>query len=166
MSFARYRGRRGAAVVEMAVVIPVLTLFTLGSIEIGRAVMVKHILEEGARASCRVAITEYATEVDVQEMVDDAMALANITGYTTELTPSPLGELGAFERVTVRITVPYADVAWFTPDFMTNKTIEGVCIMPAETEGLVLPDVVTGKDNKKNKKNKKDKKNKKNKKIE
>ena len=42
--------RRGGAMVEMAVIIPVLLVFLLGSVEIGRAVMVKHVLEEAARA--------------------------------------------------------------------------------------------------------------------
>lgn len=166
MFFGRNRKRRGAAVVEMAVVIPVLTAFTLGSIEIGRAMMVKHICEEAARAGCRVAITEYSTDFDVYDMVDYAMKEAEISGYTTKLTPVFVDELGAFEIVTVTVSVPYSEVSWFTPKFMTSAVIEGVCVMPAEAEGLVLPDVITGKKNKKNKKNKKDKKNKKNKKEE
>jgi hypothetical protein len=166
MIFARNRGRRGVAVVEMAVVIPVLTLFTLGSVEIGRAMMVKHVLEEAARAGCRVAITEYSVDADVHAMVDLAMDKADITGYTTDLTPVFIEELGPFEVVTVRVSVPFSAVSWFTPNFMTSAVLEGVCVMPAEVEGLNVPNAVTGKKNKKTKKDKKNKKNKKNKKLD
>jgi Flp pilus assembly protein TadG len=166
MLFARNRARRGSAVVEMAVVIPVLTLFTLGSVEIGRAMIVKHVLEEAARAGCRVAISEYSVDADVYEMVDLAMDQADLTGYTTDVTPVFTEELGPFEVVTVRVSVPFADVSWFTPNFMTSAVLEGVCVMPAAIDGSGLPDVITGKKNKKNKKDKKNKKNKKNKKLD
>ena len=72
--------RRGGAMVEMAVIIPVLLVFLLGSVEIGRAVMVKHVLEEAARAGCRVAVAEYSDKADVTDIVKSAMDMADLTG--------------------------------------------------------------------------------------
>ena len=48
------RERKGVAAVEFALVVPVVILLIAGSIELGRAVMVQHILEETARTGCRV----------------------------------------------------------------------------------------------------------------
>jgi len=142
--------RRGGAMVEMAVIIPVLVVFLLGSVEIGRAVMVKHVLEEAARAGCRVAVAEYSNKADVLEIVNSAMDMANLDGYTVTVSPDPPTELGPFETVTVNVSVPYTDVSWFAPSFMTDKTLTGVCVMPAESEGDEGP----GPSGKKNKKNK------------
>ena len=139
--------------VEMAVVIPVLLVFLLGSVEIGRAVMVKHVLEEAARAGCRVAVAEYSDKSDVVEIVDTAMNMANLNGYTVTVSPDPPTELGPFETVSVNVSVPYTDVSWFAPSFMTGKTLHGVCVMPAESEGDEPP----GPGGKKNKKDKKTK---------
>ncbi len=148
--------RRGGAMVEMAVIIPVLIVFLLGSVEIGRAVMVKHVLEEAARAGCRVAVAEYSDKADVTEIVKSAMDMANLSGYTVTVSPDPPTELGPFETVSVNVSVPYTDVSWFAPSFMTDKTLTGVCVMPAESEGDDPP----GPGGKKNKKDKKNKSNK------
>ena len=89
-NYRRWRKqRRGAAVVEMAIILPVLVLLIFGSLELGRAVMVKHILEEAARAGCRVATLENAQLSDVTSIVDQAMANAAITGFTITVDPSP-----------------------------------------------------------------------------
>lgn len=144
--------RRGGAMVEMAVIIPVLLVFLLGSVEIGRAVMVKHVLEEAARAGCRVAVAEYSDKADVMEIVDSAMNMANLSGYSVTVSPDPPTEMGPFEKVSVNVSVPYTDVSWFAPNFMSDKTLTGVCVMPAESEGNEPPGP-SGKKNKKDKKN-------------
>ena len=46
--------RRGAAVVELAVVLPVFVLLVIGAIDVGRAILVRHKLVEAARAACRL----------------------------------------------------------------------------------------------------------------
>ncbi len=159
------RQRRGAAVVELAMSLPVLIIFLLGSMEMGRAVMAKHVLEEAARAGCRVAVAEDSTTKDVEDVVDAAMGMAGISGHTVFVSPDPPNNLDAFEVVTVRVTIPYSDVAWFDAFYMKGKSLEGICLMPAETPGDFVPDP-PGKKNKskKGKKGKQGKQGKKNKK--
>jgi Flp pilus assembly protein TadG len=163
-NYLRWRKhRRGAAVVEMAIILPVLVLLIFGALELGRAVMVKHILEEAARAGCRVATLENAQLSDVTSIVDLAMANAAITGYTITVDPNPPASAGNLDPVTVTVSVAHADVAWMSsPQFMAGATLTGICVMPAEAIAVVVStddddsddddDVVT----KKNKKNKKD----------
>ena len=120
----------------------------------GRAVMAKHVLEEAARAGCRVAVAEDSTTQDVKDVVDAAMGMAGMSGHTVLVSPDPPNALGPFEAVTVRVTIPYSDVAWFDAFYMAGKSLEGVCLMPAETPGDELPDPTTGKKNKSKNKNK------------
>ena len=150
--------KRGVAAVEMAVVLPVLILLLMGSMQLGRGVMVKHILEEVARAGCRVAVVESSTTSDVEAIVATAMKTAHLTNYTVTVSPNPPTEMGPFEAVTVTITIPYDQVSWVKAGFLEGRTLEGVCVMPAEADGTTLPDPSSGKKNKKDKKNKSDKK--------
>lgn len=152
-------GRKGVAVVEFAVVMPVIVLLLMGSLEMGRAVMVRHMLEETARAGCRVAAFENGTKQDVVDIVAAAMTAANIDSYTLTINPDPPESLDAFEPVTVTVSVPYLDVSWLPSSrFMENATLTGLCVMPAEGDGANDPNSSqppSGKKNKSNKKNKK-----------
>ncbi len=146
---------------ELAAVLPVLVLMLLGSLELGRAIMVRHVLEEAARAGCRVGVMDGSTRDIVEDIVDAAMAAGGLTDYTLTVTPDPLVDLTPLQPVTVQITIPYNSISWVNAGFMGGKTIEGVCVMPAEgvryydfDDNAPLP----GKKAKKNKKAKKAKK--------
>jgi len=134
------RRRHVAAVMELALSVPVLIVFLFGSMEIGRAVMAKHVLEEAARAGCRIAVSESSTTQDVEDVVVAAMALAGFSRHTVVVSPDPRNELAPFEAVTVTVSIPYSDVAWFNASYMEGKSLEAVCIMPTVTPGDVLPD--------------------------
>lgn len=149
----------GAAIVEFAVVLPVIVLLLMGSLELGRAVMVRHVLEETARAGCRVAVFENGTKQDVIDIVDAAMTAAGIDTYTLTVNPDPPENLDAFEPVTVTVSVAYTDVSWLpSSNFMSESTLTGLCVMPAEGDGAYDPEsggVPSGKKNKSGKKAKK-----------
>ena len=150
------RGRKGAAVVEFAAVLPVIVLLLMGSLEMGRAVMVRHVLEEAARAGCRVAVLENGTKQDVLDIVKTAMTGAKIETYTVSIDPDPPENLDAFQAVTVTVSVLYSDVSWAaSTGFMGGKTITGLCVMPAEGDGANDPESSSTPSTKKNKKNKK-----------
>lgn len=124
--------REGAAMVEFALVLPIFLLLIFGGLEMGRAVMVKHVLEEAARAGCRVASIQDATKDDVLSVVDQSLKKAGIKGYSVELDPDPPSGADHLDPVSVSITVPHSEVAWMpSPRFMGGKTLTGVCIMPA-----------------------------------
>ncbi len=127
------RDRKGAATVELAIVLPMLLMLVFGGLEIGRAVMVKHILEEAARAGCRVATMENATTQDVNDIVDQAMQNAKITGYVTTISPNPPSSAALMDAVTVTVSVPHSQVSIFSsPRFMGGSTLAGTCVMLAE----------------------------------
>ena len=67
--------RRGGAVVEMAVVSPLLLTLVFGVIEFGNAFMVRQMLTNAAREGARVAaIQTVVDEVEIRDAVRDAMA--------------------------------------------------------------------------------------------
>jgi Flp pilus assembly protein TadG len=130
------RRRTGAAVVEFAVVLPLFFLLVMGGIELGRAMLVRHSLEEAARAGCRLAVARGGTTADVKSIVTEAMNITSITGYTVTVNPDPPTSAAAKAPVTVSVSAPYNNVSWVpVPAFMGGKTIIGRCVMPAEGEG-------------------------------
>jgi hypothetical protein len=158
MNFRQFSRTRklGTSMVELAFMLPILTTVVLGSMELSRGVMVKHVLEEAARAGCRVAIMEGASIQDVHNAVNFAMNRAKLAGFTVRVNPTSLDSLGAFEPVSVTIQMPFANVSWVKANYMDRITLTGTCVMPKEVEAdeeVEIPDS-NGKKNKKNKKTK------------
>src|SRR3954471_13314492 len=67
---------RGNAVLDLALVMPVLLALTFGAMEYGYALYLKHTLQGAAREGARAAVVSGATAADVQAAVDNAMSAA------------------------------------------------------------------------------------------
>ena len=125
--------RRGATVVEFAVVSPVLFLVLFGSIEFGRALMAVQCLEEASRAACRVAILRGATTAEIEAEADRILAPAGISTYTVERTPSSLTSAERWSPVKVEVTASFDNMSWLPmPRDFAGKTYSASCTMPKE----------------------------------
>src|SRR5213080_1747759 len=89
----RLRFRSGNAILDMALVLPLLIGLTFGAVEYGYALYIKHSLQAAAREGARAAIVAGATATDVQTAVDSSMAAAGFaqSKYTRPPTISPAG---------------------------------------------------------------------------
>ncbi len=79
--------RRGSAVMDAALVFPVLISLTFGSIEFGHFFFLKHTMQGAAREGARAAITPSATTADVNTAVAASMTAAGFTAaqYTVAI---------------------------------------------------------------------------------
>ena len=131
---SRAAGRRGAAAVEFAVVLPVFITLVFGMIEYGRMVMVQQVITNAAREGCRKAIMDGATSQEVQDVVNNYLESAGITSATITITPSEPSEAGAGEPVTVSVSVPYDQVSWLpAPMYLSGTEMSATCVMRRET---------------------------------
>lgn len=104
------RVRRGAAVVEMAVVAPLLLTMLFGVMEFGWMFMVNETVTNTARECCRLATLQGTTDSDVEARFMSAM---NGTGVDVDpgmLSITRTGENDS-QIVTVNIAVPYSQVS-------------------------------------------------------
>ena len=137
---ASRRKRKGVAVVEFAVCLPLLILLVIGAIDIGRALMVQHSLVEAARAGCRLyAVPQELTEDDANAMIKKVMADANLDGYSVEFDPHPSADIEHLMPVRVSVSVPFREVSWLSSSFLSGKTLVATCTMPGDT-GTILAD--------------------------
>jgi len=102
--------RRGAAVVETAVVAPVLILGMLGMMEVGWAFMVRQTVTLASREGARAAALPGGSMADVNTAVDAAMGAAGLVGYTTTSDIDTL--LPTDTEVTVTVSIPLSRASY------------------------------------------------------
>lgn len=107
--------RRGAAMVEFAIVLPVLLTFLFGIIEFGHLFNVRLSAQQAAREGCRLAVLQTTSKpynspgsLVMSRMTDiieaSGMSMSDVTVAIQEDTP-------ADPMVTITITIPYSAVA-------------------------------------------------------
>ncbi len=121
---SRPKGRRGAAVVEMAIVAPFLLLLTFGIVELGWFLHLAQVVHNSARHGARTAVSAENSNAQVESAVlsclsndagiDAAAATVQITRLSLageeqyEITSLDENEQGQPVRVTV--TVDYSGI--------------------------------------------------------
>ncbi len=82
---ARGRKRRGSAVLDAALVFPILLSLTFGTVEFGYYFYVKHTLQGAAREGCRAGITPQGQDTDVTSAVVASLKAAGLQTSSTTL---------------------------------------------------------------------------------
>ena len=130
------RHRRGAAVVEFALVLPIFFLMVFGMIEFGRLVMVRQVLTNASREGARIGVLDGATADEVESVVEGYLTSASIpftAGTIMTVTPSPPSSAGYGESVTVTVTVPFSDVSWLpSPMYLGSTDVIATTVMRRE----------------------------------
>ncbi len=137
--------RRGAALVETAIVLPVFFLVVLGIIEFGRAFMVMQLVNTAAREATRMAIVDDASNDEVTTFVKELVAnTATVSqdkvGVSIDIAPCPgnpdpadqIKDAHKRDSITIDVSLPYADVSFVTPRFLTSASIRGSSTMRHE----------------------------------
>jgi len=142
----RSGGRRGQAVLEFALILPVFILLVFGAIEFGRAYFVLHLVTNAAREGAREASLPNKTTADVQAVVDtfvtnvglDATALQTSVGVipsgsTTVDTGLALADATSSDRVRVVVSYDFdVTTGSIIPGFSGTVVLNGRCVFRHE----------------------------------
>lgn len=105
----RKHSDRGQAIVEFALVLPVLLLLVLGIIQFGRLYSNDETITNATRAGARVAAVSRATSDPVGTTIQAVKAAApNLTQSQINVTVSPAPPWQPGSMVTVTATYPYS----------------------------------------------------------
>jgi Flp pilus assembly protein TadG len=129
------RNRRGAAVVEFALVAPILFLLAFGIIEFGRMVMVQQVLTNASREGARLAVIDGTTTSEVQTAVRDYLDSGSVSsaGINPAVSPSNWDTEDYVGAVTVTVAMPFNQVSWLpSPLFLGGKTLTATAVMRRE----------------------------------
>ena len=137
--------RRGAAMVEAAMVLPIFFLAIIGIIEFGRGMMVSQLVTNASREAARRSVLDGSTNVTVEQYIQDK--LSNSIGTSSgdvdvaiSITPDPanstsgndLVDAQPYDLVTVKVSVPYDKVSFFTGRFLAGKFLAAETTMRHE----------------------------------
>jgi Flp pilus assembly protein TadG len=107
-----YGRRRGNAVLDMALVLPILLALAFGTVEFGHYFWIKHNLQAAAREGARASIVPTATNQNVIDAVKLSMDAAGIpqANYTvaitdTAATPTALNVASVVAGTPIKVTV-------------------------------------------------------------
>ena len=126
-----------AALVEFAVVAPLMFMFMLAIFEFGRTFMVMELLTEGARVGCRQAVVEGTTSQQIQNTVTSYLTGVGINGDTVSVIVNDTPGLEAatqpaYTEMTVKVTVPVTSISWVPNPLFTKGTLSGQFTMRRE----------------------------------
>lgn len=121
---------RASAVVEMAVVMPLLLSMVFGIIEYGWMMTVRQAMNSAAREGARTASLPGATDEDIQQRVGEVL---NPLGLTAKATIDLTHSTDDNPVESVSIEIPYGSVTLVGCYFgSTDKTLRASCSMRKE----------------------------------
>ena len=107
---AKSKHRSGAALVELAIALPILLLLTLGLIEYGWVFLRVSQINQAARQGVRAAVRPDATEAQINSNVSSLMNQAGLGNSGYQLTHTDIG-VAVGQPVTVQINVNYGPLS-------------------------------------------------------
>jgi Flp pilus assembly protein TadG len=117
---ARYlkkRQRSGMALVEAALVLPLVVILMLGIMEYAWMFLqqynITHVVREGARIAIRIDATNPEVEAAIATLME-RVRLAD-SGYTVTFSPADIASCSKGETLRLSVSVPYASVGLGMP---------------------------------------------------
>jgi Flp pilus assembly protein TadG len=129
--------RQGAALVEFAMILPILVMVIMGMFEFGRGIMATEVLNHAARLGARNGSLTTGTTASVTTAVNELLVNAGVNGTTVKVlvngAATEVGNADSGDEIQVTVTVPYANVTWIgNPKYLAGKTLTGRCVMRRE----------------------------------
>lgn len=122
--------RRGATLVEFAVVSPVFFVLLLAGMEFSVLSMIRSTTNNAAYESARKLVIPGAKASRGIEEAERIMAVVGVHNLTVTVTPPVIDD--ETQSVTVQISVPYDENAIFTPMFTGGMIVNSVSTLRTE----------------------------------
>jgi Flp pilus assembly protein TadG len=103
----RRRKRKAAAVVELALILPVMLLVVMGVLVIAQLIYFRKSLVIAAAEGVRLAAERTVQADDVEARVSAILTARRIDNVQVDVSPAELMSLTPGSRVTVRVAAPF-----------------------------------------------------------
>ncbi len=124
--------RRGVAVVEAALCLPIIVLLMLGTLEVCAAFHLRESLTVAAYEGARTGVKRRATAEDARARVMDILAARNVTDAQIEIIPDDFSTLDALDPITIRVTANTQGNAALVFDAMVDVDVSADVVMVRE----------------------------------
>lgn len=130
-----HSSRKGTAVVETALCIPVIIILMLGTVEVSSRFYLKESLTIAAYEGARTGAKRRATKDDVINRVEDILAARNVSlgaSGSITVTPNDLSSLRTLDPFTVTVTAPSSGNCTMVFNGIADQDITGIVKMARE----------------------------------
>lgn len=131
--------------VEAAMVLPIFFLAILGIVEFGRGMMVSQLVTNASREAARRSVLDGSTNAIVEDYIQDKLSVSigtstsDVTVAIT-ITPDPANNTTGnelinaqpYDLITVKVSVPYDKVSFFTGRYLAGKDLSAETTMRHE----------------------------------
>jgi len=139
MRLRRFRSERGAELIELALVLPILLLVFASIVDFGLVMQRYLTLNNAAREGARIAVLPGYSQTDVQNRVTEYVreGTGDFTlSPATVLTPvsiDPPGVTPAFPAARVSVTMPYSYMIVGPVLQLFNKSLSSITLTAVST---------------------------------
>ena len=127
--------KRGAALVEFAMVMPILMMFFYGMIELSRVLLLQHTVDTASYEGARSAIVPGATSQDAVDCASKLLATGKLKAAKITVTPTVITE--DTPVITVLVEVPIRENAWMTPFWFKKGSVKSEVTLITERPPVV-----------------------------
>ena len=126
------RRRRGAAVVEFAVCLPLLMLIVLGAIEATHGMFLKQALSAAAYEGMRVAIEPRSTNAEAIAQANSILNSRLVRGSSIVFSPSDTDNVARGTKMVLEVSAPLSANSPFIGRVIADRTITVRTVMVKE----------------------------------
>ena len=127
-----HRNRRGAAIVEFAVCLPLILLIMLGSIEAANMLFLRQALVQASYEGAKAAVkpdSENSVVADIATLVAEGRRLE---GFSVETIPADVSSVPQGNLIRVRPSAPVNSNSFISGTVFRNLTIDAEAVMVKE----------------------------------
>ncbi len=119
--YSSLRRVRGAVLVELALIIPIVLFLVAAFLELSRVSMLKHSADAAAYEGARMAIIPGAVSEKAREASEAMLQAARIKNARIVVAPTTIEENTPY--VTVKVSIPITPNSWISPFFFKSQDI-------------------------------------------
>ena len=124
--------RKGAALVEFAVCLPILMLLILGSMEATSAIFVRQALTTSAYEGIREAIRVGSSTTSANDRAQAVLTARRIRSSNIRFAPADVRLAPRGSEITIEVTAPYAANSPFFGNVIPDRTSKVRTVMVKE----------------------------------
>lgn len=127
--------RRGAMLVEIAILLPIIFTMIAAFLELSRAWMLKQSADSAAYEGARAAIVAGAVPSDGRVAAETLLKSSGIKTWRVSIDPAVIVE--DTNHVTISVTIPVAGNTWISPFFFKNAEVASSVTLITERPAAV-----------------------------
>ncbi|MDP7016747.1 MAG: pilus assembly protein [Pirellulaceae bacterium] len=126
---SRSRRRRGGAIVELAIALPLLTGVVVATMELSGVIYNMQALQSTAHECAREAARRSGTNGRLQTLGKSILSQRGLKGAVIRTSPGNIANLNRGTEITVTVSAPYSNNSWLPHSFFNRRAMQAQTVV-------------------------------------